>query len=859
MTLHHASQPARRDRAGILRPALPLDPRSCVTSSSDGVGSSSLVSMQDPQASSTRLSQPRPEEVGQWQPSHGGRQGGLRVLQVIHGYPMRYNAGSEVYTQTLCHGLADRHEVHVFTREEDSFAPDFRLRLEHDADDPRITLHVINNARNKDRYREVGIDQRFSEVLDRVQPDVVHIQHLNHLSTSLLVEAAARSIPIVFTLHDYWLLCPRGQFMQMFPQDPNVLWASCDGQENRKCAERCYARYFSGAPGERDADLDHWAGWVGRRMRHVREMVELVDLFVSPTRYLFDRHRQGLDLPESKLVYLDYGFDLPRFGGRMRDPDEPFTFGYIGTHIPAKGIQDLIRSFGRLAGEPRLRIWGRPRGQETESLMALVQQLPDGVAERVEWHPEYRNQDIVRDVLNRVDAIVVPSVWLENSPLVIHEAQQARVPVITADVGGMAELVGHEVNGLQFEYRSHKSLAKQMQRLVDDPALATRLGARGHMLSKSGDVPAIQDHVREMESIYQRVIERRDSARVQADQWPWRVTFDTNPDTCNLHCVMCEEHSHHSPLQDARRTEGRARRLMSFDLIRRVVEEGAHRGLREIIPSTMGEPLLYDHFEEVLALCAKHKIQLNLTTNGSFPGLGAKEWAKRIVPVTSDVKISWNGATKVTQEAIMSGSNWERNLDNVRTFVAVRDRYAATGGNRCRVTFQLTFLETNIGELADIIRLAGELGVDRVKGHHVWTHFNEIKEQSLRRNSDSMRRWNRAVLAARKAAAECLLPNGRHILLENFHLLQEGATGDEVPTGPCVFLGREAWVSTEGRFDPCCAPDAQRRTLGEFGNLLDGSLQQIWQGESYRRLLATYRSRSLCLGCTMRKPAEVKP
>ncbi|HVK70639.1 MAG TPA: hypothetical protein VM694_39565, partial [Polyangium sp.] len=68
----------------------------------------------------------------------------MKILQVIHGYPMRYNAGSEVYTQTLCHALAPRHEVHVFTREEDSFAPDFALRRERDAADPRVTLHVVN-------------------------------------------------------------------------------------------------------------------------------------------------------------------------------------------------------------------------------------------------------------------------------------------------------------------------------------------------------------------------------------------------------------------------------------------------------------------------------------------------------------------------------------------------------------------------------------------------------------------------------------------------------------------------------------------------------------------------------------------
>lgn len=782
----------------------------------------------------------------------------MKVLQVIHGYPMRYNAGSEVYTQTLCHGLVDRHEVHVFTREEDSFAPDFRLRIERDADDPRITLHVVNNPRNKDRYRDIGIDQRFAEVLDRVRPDVVHVGHLNHLSTSLLVEAATRTIPIVYTLHDYWVMCPRGQFMQMFPQDPENLWAACDGQDDRKCAERCYARYFSGAPDERESDVEHWTGWVERRMRHMREMAELVDIFVAPARYLHDRYRDEFGLPECKLVYLDYGFDLGRLRGRVRTPGEPFTFGYIGTHIPAKGIHDLIRAFGELSGEPRLRIWGRSRGQDTEALKALAGSLPTGTAERVEWLPEYRNQDIVPDVFDRVDAIVVPSVWVENSPLVIHEAQQVRVPVIAGDVGGMAEYVQHEVNGLQFEHRSRRSLARQMQRFVDDPALASRLGERGYVFDADGEIPSIEQHVRDVERIYEIVRQRRDTARVSNGSGPWRVTFDTNPDTCNMRCVMCEEHSPHSPLQIARRTEGRPRRLMPIDLIRQVVADAATNGLREIIPSTMGEPLLYEHFEDILALCSENDVQLNLTTNGTFPRLGAERWAERIVPVTSDVKISWNGATKATQEAIMLGSNWEKVLGNVRAFIAVRDGHAATGGHRCRVTFQLTFLEANVAELADVVRLAIELGVDRVKGHHLWAHFDEIADQSMRRSPDAIRRWNHAVLAAREAAAERTLPNGTHILLENIFLLSEDATGDLAPGGPCPFLGQEAWVNAEGRFDPCCAPDAQRRTLGEFGSLHDQGLMDIWKGEAYGKLLATYRNRALCLGCNMRKPAEVK-
>lgn len=783
----------------------------------------------------------------------------MKILKVIHGYPMRYNAGSEVYSQTLCHGLAARHEVHVFTREEDSFAPDHRLRVEVDADDPRVTLHLVNNPRFKDRYRAIGIDQRFAEVLDRVQPDIVHAGHLNHLSTSLLREAAAREIPIVYTLHDYWLMCPRGQFMQMFPKDPNDLWAACDGQEDRKCAERCYARYFGGGSEDHDDDVAYWSDWVARRMRHVREMAELVDVFIAPARYLHDRHRDAFGLPERKLVLLDYGFARERMVGRSRAPGEPFTFGYIGTHIPAKGIHDLIRAFGVLRGDAKLRVWGRPRGQDTEALRAMAESFPTEVRARIEWRPEYRNQDIVRDVFDLVDAIVVPSVWVENSPLVIHEAQQARVPVVTANVGGMGEYVRHEVNGLLFEHRSFASLAAQMQRMVDDPMWAARLGARGYLFSDSHDVPAIDDHVREVEALYEQVLRRRDSARLPRRAGPWRITFDTNPDTCNLRCIMCEEHSPHSTLQTLRKADGRPRRLMPFDLIERVVSEAAAHGLQEIIPSTMGEPLLYEHFEGMLELCSRHGVKLNLTTNGTFPRLGARAWAERIVPVTSDVKISWNGATRATHEAIMLGSAWDKVLDNVRTFIAVRDDHAASGGHRCRVTFQMTFLESNVGELADIVRLAIELGVDRVKGHHLWAHFDEIKSLSMRRDRDAIRRWNEAVLKARAAAGERSLPNGRPILLENIFLLDEHATSDLAPGGRCPFLGQEAWVSAVGRFDPCCAPDAERRTLGEFGDLRQQGVMEIWNSDRYRDLMATYRNRKLCLGCNMRKPVEVAP
>lgn len=335
---------------------------------------------------------------------------------------------------------------------------------------------------------------------------------------------------------------------------------------------------------------------------------------------------------------------------------------------------------------------------------------------------------------------------------------------------------------------------------------------------------------------------------------PWRVTFDTNPDDCNLHCIMCEEHSPYSPLQIERIKAGKPKRRMDISLIRRVLEESQGTQLREIIPSTMGEPLIYKHMDEIIDLCAQYGVKLNLTTNGTFPGRGARAWAERIVPVTSDVKISWNGARKETQESIMVGARWEKVLENVLVFVEVRNAHAAGGGNRCRITFQLTFLETNVGELAGIIKLAATLGVDRVKGHHLWAHFDEIKPLSMRRNSSSISKWNEAVQVAYETAEHYRLPNGEKVLLENIFPLVHSSDVDIAPGAVCPFLGQEAWISAEGRFNPCCAPDALRRTLGDFGNLKEQNLYDIWQGPAYQTLRSTYLDKQLCRSCNMRRP-----
>lgn len=332
----------------------------------------------------------------------------------------------------------------------------------------------------------------------------------------------------------------------------------------------------------------------------------------------------------------------------------------------------------------------------------------------------------------------------------------------------------------------------------------------------------------------------------------WRITLDTNPDHCNINCLMCEDHSPYLP---DRGTGIRAPRRpkMKVSLLEKTIRDAARLGIREVIPSTMGEPLTYPHFERFIELCAELGLKLNLTTNGTFPkgrtASTVEDWAHRIVPIASDVKISWNGARAGTQAHIMRGTTLETHLENARRFIHVRDGY--TGQERCSVTMQLTFMQDNLSEIPDMVRLAIRLGFDRIKGHHLWVHFKQMEGQDLRGAPQLAERWNRVVEECVSVVAEANGSGDRTFALDNFHRMDPANARNA--TGPCPFLGREIWIDPTGRFNACCAPDQLRRRLGEFGNVNETPLADIVASPAYRKLQRTYRGHALCRTCTMRR------
>jgi MoaA/NifB/PqqE/SkfB family radical SAM enzyme len=267
----------------------------------------------------------------------------------------------------------------------------------------------------------------------------------------------------------------------------------------------------------------------------------------------------------------------------------------------------------------------------------------------------------------------------------------------------------------------------------------------------------------------------------------------------------------------------------------------------------MGEPLLWEGMDALVEACATQGVRLNLTTNGTWPGRGAAAWAERLLPVLSDVKVSWNGSTPATTSELMSGLDLARAVGDLRILLARRDAFAAAGGHRPTVSFQVTAQEGNVGELGAIVRLAAALGVDRVKVNHLQVRFPSLAQRSLRRSRISVARWNHSVAEMKAAADETRAPDGRSVELVNAVELPRDPN-DRLPAGLCPFVGLEAWVLVDGRYAPCPSPAAVRGELGRFGSLDELPLGEFWGGAPLRALAEGYEDHPVCRECPFRRP-----
>jgi MoaA/NifB/PqqE/SkfB family radical SAM enzyme len=317
---------------------------------------------------------------------------------------------------------------------------------------------------------------------------------------------------------------------------------------------------------------------------------------------------------------------------------------------------------------------------------------------------------------------------------------------------------------------------------------------------------------------------------------PYRVTIDTNPDKCNLHCIMCDTHSIYNKNSKLNRKD------MSKKLLEKVLDEALEIGVKEIIPTTMGEPLLYEHFDLFIEKLSNNNTKLNLTTNGTFPKKDTHKWAEELLPILSDIKISINGIDSSINEDIMQGDNTIQKLEKIKEFIKLRDRYYSD----VSITLQVTFLKSNLDEIEKIIKFAIKNNVNRVKGHQLWITYDEIKEESLQNDKNSINQWNDFVDKIKKYRTKIKLQNFDKLKLNNDNTIPYEYN--------CPFLGQELWIDYNGDFNICCAPSNKRISLGEWGNIQERNILDIFNSDKYLNLVKNYKEKEICKKCSLRIP-----
>lgn len=454
----------------------------------------------------------------------------MRILLTVHQFLPDFHTGTEILTFDTAKALMARgHEVLVFTgfpareRVEDCRRFD---RYTHDGI-PVERFHHNRAPMGSDsnvaalEYNNPFLAAYFREYLKRTRPDVANFFHLQRLSAAVIDVCEEFHLPMVLTPTDFWLACPTNQLLL-----PNHALCSGPDADGVNCFRHVVALTQS-SPVNAGLNLvpdrlvaaairgfnnglfpkQKYASYVralSRRPQFMRSRLSRVQRVTVPTRIMADiLAKNGLTAP--KLTFLPFGINMDGLSwkapanskGRLR-------VGFVGTLYEHKGAHVLLAAMRSLPADlpVEVRIYGDPTAFPKYASRLHQMAANDPKISFLGTFP----RDRMAQVFSSLDVLVVPSIWYENTPLVIYAAQACGCPVIASNLGGMSEAVAHEDNGLLFEPGNANELAQALRRLTDDRTLLRKLGQNARRPK------SIAQYAGELEDVYKEILDERRAA-----------------------------------------------------------------------------------------------------------------------------------------------------------------------------------------------------------------------------------------------------------------------------------------------------------------------------------------------------------
>jgi glycosyltransferase involved in cell wall biosynthesis len=401
----------------------------------------------------------------------------MRILQIVHGFPPQEFAGAELVTFSLSQALRARgHQVTVFTRIADAEAAEFSVREEQTNGFSIVRMinnHIQTSTALRFAYDNSFCDAPFLHLLDRFRPDVVHFQHLAHLSVSLIPLAASLGYPIVLSLHDFFFPCHRNHLIDA----QNRL---CSGPDRGERCVPCLEGFDT--PEE-----------IRRRFAYMEQTMQVPDAVLSPSVFLAEKMLDYFPLLRRRLHIVPLGVKPVRARARHSRPGMPLRILYVGYLFPPKGAHVLIEAIkGLPLGTFEVSLYGASSSlwqSYSEQVRAAAQGLP------VRFYSPYAH-DQLSSILSSHDVLVMPGICEETFSIITREALMAGLAVVAARRGALPEAIQDGVNGLLFAPGNAADLCRCLARLIAEPEFLERL--------RNGDasVKTPEEYAEEMETIY---------------------------------------------------------------------------------------------------------------------------------------------------------------------------------------------------------------------------------------------------------------------------------------------------------------------------------------------------------------------
>ena len=434
----------------------------------------------------------------------------MRILAVVHQFPPDFYSGTEVLCLGTMQELSRRgHDVHVITADRLSGAESSRyfvngvpvIRIP-----ARESLHLGIVSKLKAELENNALIDELMHQVKRINPDIIHAHHFFDFGLLALL-ALAKTLPLVFSATDYWMVCPYA--VALLPDGDNCIGPGLDGTA---CVKHHLARPRSNGTKQPTVSrlvcqaIDRISALLGtstvdglrrvvtKRLETAREVAAVARAILVAS----DNVRQMLvaaGIPEQNIELLPHM--APPIQIRDVPVHTPLRIGFLGSLSSQKGAHVLVAAIRALPPDMRVNVIVRGKLSADPH---YVRELKSSAAG--DWRIQIVDSvpyDRFGEVLSDLDVLVVPSLWAENAPLVLLSAIEAGRYVIVSDMPGLVKVLTDSDHGVVVPAGDANALAYVISRLVADPSPVHRARMR------KASAPSFAEYVDAIEIVYRKI------------------------------------------------------------------------------------------------------------------------------------------------------------------------------------------------------------------------------------------------------------------------------------------------------------------------------------------------------------------